>query len=603
MKNGLNIEYSCYLECELSRTILEKESTMNTFYTAEKHTQILIALLKAHKIKKIVASPGTTNICLVASLQNDPYFEIYSSVDERSAAYMACGLARESGEPVALSCTGATASRNYAPGLTEAYYSNLPVLAITSTQYPGRVGQLMEQVIDRSVCMNDMVKKSIELRVIHTDEDRWAAEVAINDALLELRRHGGGPVHINLETTYSKDYSVKELPHVRHICRYVLGDKFPSLFGKKILINVGSHTRWSETLTRVVDTFCEKYNAAVICEHISNYRGKYGVYSTLYTLQGHRPKADIMIHMGEVSGFKGPISCTEVWRVHPDGEVRDTYKKLTAVFEMQEEKFFETYCDMNKNDKIQTDAYERLNAECNALLMKVPELPFSNAWIAQNTADKLPKNCKLYLGILNTVRSWSMFNIDHRKNIEVYANTGGFGIDGMVSTLLGAALVNRDKIYIGIVGDLGFFYDMNVMGNRHMPKNIRLMLINNGRGTEFRNFNHPAAHFGEDADLYMAAAGHFGNQSRELVRHFAEDLGFTYLSADSKETYLTQVDGFLDLSAKSKPVLFEVFTDSQDESDAIETLYNLTPTAAARNMAKNILGEKGINTIKKIMKR
>ena len=104
------------------------------YYTSEKHTQILIALLKAHNIRKIVASPGTTNICFVGSLQSDPYFEIYSSVDERSAAYIACGLARESGEPVVLSCTGATASRNYAPGLTEAYYSNVPVLAVTSTQ-------------------------------------------------------------------------------------------------------------------------------------------------------------------------------------------------------------------------------------------------------------------------------------------------------------------------------------------------------------------------------------------------------------------------------------------------------------------------------------
>ena len=91
-------------------------------YTSEKHTQILIALLKAHGIRKIVASPGATNVCFVGSLQSDPYFEIYSSVDERSAAYIACGLAKESGEPVVLSCTGATASRNYPAGLTEAYY-------------------------------------------------------------------------------------------------------------------------------------------------------------------------------------------------------------------------------------------------------------------------------------------------------------------------------------------------------------------------------------------------------------------------------------------------------------------------------------------------
>lgn len=103
---------------------------MEKYYTSERNAQIVIALLKANNIRKIIVSPGATNITFVASIQQDPYFEIYSSVDERSAAYMACGLAAESGEPVVLSCTGATASRNYLPGLTEAFYRKLPVLAI-----------------------------------------------------------------------------------------------------------------------------------------------------------------------------------------------------------------------------------------------------------------------------------------------------------------------------------------------------------------------------------------------------------------------------------------------------------------------------------------
>ena len=323
---------------------------MEKYYTAEKHTQLLVALLKFHKIKKFVVSPGTTNICLVGTLQADPYFELYSSVDERSAAYMACGLARESGEPVGLSCSGATASRNYVPGLTEAFYSNLPVLAVTSTQHPGRVGQMMPQVLDRTNPMNDIAKKSVQVDVVHTPEDEWAAQVAINDALLELRRHGGGPVHINLVTTYSPDFSVRELPHVKGIRRFFVNDEMPSLNGKKILIDVGTHVRWSERLTNAVDAFCEKYNAAVICEHISNYRGKYGVYPSLFVnqegIESPLLEPDVMIHLGTVLGFGGAIGVKmkEVWRVHPDGEVRDTFKKLTNVFEMQEAEFFEHYC-------------------------------------------------------------------------------------------------------------------------------------------------------------------------------------------------------------------------------------------------------------------
>ena len=113
---------------------------MNDSYTIEKNVQMLIYLMKKHNIKKVIASPGTTNITFLASIQQDTFFEIYSAADERSAAYIACGMAAESGEPVALTCTGATASRNYISGLTEAYYRKLPILAITSSQHLGRIG-------------------------------------------------------------------------------------------------------------------------------------------------------------------------------------------------------------------------------------------------------------------------------------------------------------------------------------------------------------------------------------------------------------------------------------------------------------------------------
>ena len=103
---------------------------MNFYNTAERNVQIVLSLLKENGIRKVIASPGATNESLVASMQNDPYFEMYSCVDERSAAYMACGLAVESREIVVLSCTGATSSRNYLPGLTEAYYRHIPILAI-----------------------------------------------------------------------------------------------------------------------------------------------------------------------------------------------------------------------------------------------------------------------------------------------------------------------------------------------------------------------------------------------------------------------------------------------------------------------------------------
>ena len=131
---------------------------MNTHYTTDRSTQMVLSVLKAYGIKKIVVSPGTTNMAFVASAQSDPCFEMYSSVDERSAAYIACGLSQESGEAVVISCTGATASRDYMPGLTEAYYRKLPVLAITGSHGEYLIGHLHPQVIDRSVTPNDIVR-------------------------------------------------------------------------------------------------------------------------------------------------------------------------------------------------------------------------------------------------------------------------------------------------------------------------------------------------------------------------------------------------------------------------------------------------------------
>ena len=130
---------------------------MNTHYSSEKGIQILVKLLKEHHIKRVITSPGGTNMMLNASLMYDGSFEMYSSVDERSAAYMACGMAEESGEPVMITCTGATAARNYMPGLTEAYYRKLPILVVTGTQDLRRLGNLYDQVTDRSMHPNDIL--------------------------------------------------------------------------------------------------------------------------------------------------------------------------------------------------------------------------------------------------------------------------------------------------------------------------------------------------------------------------------------------------------------------------------------------------------------
>ena len=578
---------------------------MNKFYTAEKNAQILIQLMKEHGVKKVVASPGSTNICFVASIQQDPFFEIYSSVDERSAAYMACGLAAESGEPVAISCTGATASRNYMPGLTEAYYRHLPVLAITSTQSRERIGQNIPQVLDRTTVPNDLVYMSVCLPTVYNEETEWSCIVKTNKALLELRRNGGCSVHIDLTTEYNKDFSVRELPKVRKIERHTVNDSFPELKSSKIAVFVGAHNKWSDELTEAVDAFCLKYNSVVLCDQTSNYWGKYRVVSNALCGQAQYRASctyiDTLIHIGEMSGCYMTIYPQNVWRVHPDGELKDTFKALTNVFEMREIDFFNNYNRMeskNSNDSY----FKEWQEECEKIDNNIPELPFSNVWVAKQLSKKVPKNAVLHFGILNSLRSWNYFEITN--GVNGYCNVGGFGIDGCVSSLIGASFGDKTKIYLGIVGDLAFFYDMNSIGNRDITNNLRLIVINNGRGSEFRNCISWASMFGEDADKYIAAAGHFGNQSPVLIKHLAEDLGFDYLSASNKKEFMDCYSRIVDEKIVGKPIIFEVFTNLEDESEAIRLLTNVekTATSTAKNVMKSILGETGTQTLKKWIK-
>ena len=575
------------------------------YYTNERSQQIVIALLKAHGIRKVVASPGTTNITLIGSMQQDPYFEMYSSVDERSAAYIACGLAAESGEPVVLSCTGATASRNYMPGLTEAYYRKLPVIAITATQGNYKVGHHIAQVIDRRSIPNDIALLSVDVPVSKDADSEWNCNILVNKALLECRRHGGGPVHINLATTYSRDFSVKELPQARMIRRVMPADVFPEISKGCIAVFIGAHQKFTDVETQALDAFCATYDAVVFVDHTSGYKGKYRVPVSILASQEKDyctlTSMDLLIHIGEVSGGYIGMRPRAVWRVNPDGELRDSYRQLTCVFEMEESAFFSHYA--NQSVVARHDYLDSCWTALKSTWAKVPAetLPFSNVWIASQTSQRIPAGSVLFLGILNTLRTWNYFDIPN--TVYGYANTGGFGIDGYISSMIGASLVHPDKLYFCVAGDLAFFYDMNVLGNRHVGRNVRILLVNNGKGTEFRNYMHPGAAFGEEADKFIAAAGHYGNKSHLLVRHYAEDLGYEYLSANTKEEYLQNLERFLTPEITDRPMLFEVFTNNEDESEAIRMMNTLNVSASgmAKELTKAVLGEKGKNMVKKML--
>lgn len=579
---------------------------MEFYYSAERNVQIVISLLKANGIRKVIASPGVTNIPFVGSIQNDPFFEVYSCVDERSAAYMACGLSEESGEPVVISCTGATASRNYMPGLTEAYYRKIPVIALTSSRPICKIGHLHPQVTDRTCPPSDVAIQSFVLNAVKNEEDEWDCMIKVNKAISLLTREGGGPVHLNLVSSYSEDFSVKEIKPARVIKRITIRDEFPPLPKGKIAVFIGSHKKWTKEATDSLDRFCEAHNAIVLYDHTSNYTGKYGIACSVTSMQKSEKRLefapDLCIHIGEVSGgWLNFLKRNKVWRVSCDGKFKDFSTKLRFVFDMSEQEFFEAYSHSSTKQTAYYEMCKKKEDQIRELALKA-DLPFSNIWMAMQLAPKLPINSVLHLGIFNSLRAWNFFEID--SSIRVYSNVGGFGIDGNMSTLIGASLAHKDKLYIGIFGDLSFFYDINSLGNRNVGNNIRILLVNNGKGTEFRNYENPGAKFGDLADKYIAAGGHNGNKSQKLVKHFAEDLGYDYLCASNKDEFLSVYEKFLSPDI-SQSVIFEVFTNSDEESDALRIMRNLmepTFTDVVKNSAKQLLGHGGIQTIKNLVK-
>ena len=130
-----------------------------------------------------------------------------------------------------------------------------------------------------------------------------------------------------------------------------------------------------------------------------------------------------------------------------------------------------------------------------------------------------------------------------------------------------------------------------------------MLLMSNGGGQEFRNYNNLAAPLGEEANRYIAAAGHNGNKSGTLVKNYTEALGFEYLCASNKMEFIGCLERFVCDEAKEHPILMEVFTNSDEENDALRIINHTIPakpyeSERIKQIAKNVLGKRVIRRIK-----
>lgn len=579
--------------------------------TILENARIVISLLKAHNIHYVVASPGGSNIPIVEAVQQDPFFKVYSVVDERSAMYFAIGLYLQTGEIIATSCTSAQATRNYVPGLTEAYYKHVPILAITMSKHPVYVKQDYMQCPIQTSLPVDAVKKSYSLPYIHDDNDRTICVRTVNEAILELTHHGIGPVQLNIEELDSETWSFTdsvEIPKVRVINRYGEQDEWPiSLDGKKVMLLMGEHRPYSKEETEAIDKFSEAYNVFVHADNIANYHGKYALQPYMISSKCSQKafmeilKPDVVISIGGILGeygifsklFNAPISSIEHWRVAVDGNVVDTFKKLTKIFECSPLYFLRRASEGKKSDD---HSYYELWKSYYDNIVSNMELPLSNLYIAQQLHNDIPVGSTLNFAILNSFRSWLCFPT--KAGINCSCPVAAYGIDGGMSIFFGES-VETDKLSFFITGDLAYLYDMNSMAIRHIKNNVRIILVNNNGGMEFK-FGDLVKKF--NVGEYVAADNHFKN-----AKGWAETCGFDYYAINTKDDFLKNKHKLIEPS--SKPVIFEVFSTPDQEREASRLLNAPNRILSkderlkqeVKNGVKGLLGDKGVATVKKLM--
>lgn len=575
--------------------------------------QILVDLLKQNEIQDIVLSPGGSDIPLIHSIETDDYFTCYSVVDERSAAYFAMGVAQQKKRPCACVCTSGTAVCNYLPGITEAYYQSVPVLAITADKNPYFQGQLEIQKIDQRNIFDGVIKKSVDLPVISNDDDEWLCNRLVNEALLALTHHGPGPVHINVPVVGRTDlYNDKKLPAERKISIVdwedstetwqTYADKLAA--ASRILFVIGQNVNFDNESIELLNQLYRKCNCIFSVEHLSNLSCDGCVYTyPVSEINGasslEKLVPDLVISVGNnLSAYnlrpflRRHYKEMENWLITSSTEVRDAYKCLTTIFETRFNNFLSKMLALIPAASENSGKY-RACWDNELSKIAAPNVGFSNMYVGRKVAEVIPENSILHLAILNSTRVMQYYTL--ADGVTTYSNVGALGIDGCVSSFAGQAAATSELAFL-VIGDLSFFYDMNAAGLRSIGPNVRIILINNGGGSEF--------HFIMGKDKIPTLNDYIAAEHGNIAAGWATSLGYDYYYASTKEELDNVIGKFAQKS--DVPMFLEVFTDMEDDSNTIHSFYkeNAVEIKATlvKKAARAMLSGKTVDKIKKILK-
>lgn len=549
-------------------------------YTDKKNILQLVALLKAHRIQKIVLCPGSRNIPIVQTLANIPEFTCYPVTDERSAGFFALGLALNGGSPAAVCCTSGTALLNLHPAVAEAFYQQVSLVVISADRPAAWIGQMDGQTIPQPGVFGSLVKKSVNLPEVQTEEDEWYCNRLINEALMELDHHGKGPVHINIPVSepFFK-LPITELPEARVITRY----QGLNVYDKDYQPLIDRLNRYQRRMVVVgqmnlIYLFDKKYTKmlykhfAWFTENISNQtipgqpiRNIEPLLCSMDFEAQQKMRPELLITYGghiiskRLKKFLRRHPPVEHWHVAADGQVADLFGCLTTVIEMDPFEFLEKIAPMMDS---RTPEYPRA---WEALSKKIPqaEFPYSEMSAIGKVITHLPTPCSLHLANSSTVRYAQLFSLP--QEVEVLSNRGTNGIEGSLSTAIGYATAS-DKLNFIFIGDLSFFYDMNALWNANYGSNVRILLLNNEGGEIFHAL--PGLEMQENSRRFITAP------HRTSAKAWAEDRGFQYFSAHDDEELDQAVEAFTQPSITSQPMLLEVFTEKDKDIEHLKTYYH-----------------------------
>ncbi|WP_238784196.1 2-succinyl-5-enolpyruvyl-6-hydroxy-3-cyclohexene-1-carboxylic-acid synthase [Blattabacterium cuenoti] len=468
-------------------------------------------ILKAKSIFNIIISPGSRNAPIIIHFTQYKNFKTYSIVDERCAGFFALGIAQQIRKPVVISCTSGSAVVNYYPAITEAFFQNIPLILVTADR-PKKIIDVFE---GQSIKQENIFQKHVEVSVQLTEDDSelgiWYNDRLINESINKCILKNK-PIHINIpfsEPLYNtidhlqvKPKIIKTVPVKNYIetCNYKKEQDIWKKYEKKMIL-LGLYYP-EKNMEKVLRKLSLDPSIVIFTETTSHVYGQFFFSNIDVLIFNMNPKKwisfkpHILLTVGtniiskKIKFLLRKYPPIYHWHIGTNYEnYPDTYYKLTTYWPIDPESFFEIFYNSN-NILISTSDYrkkwEKLRKERikkHKFFLK-KEKSFSDLKVLFFVFKSIPNNTILQLGNSMIVRYYQLF-YEKKYSIKSYCNRGTSGIDGCVSTAIGSAITIKKTVTL-IVGDISFFYDSNALWNNYIPKNFRIILINNGGGNIFR---------------------------------------------------------------------------------------------------------------------